>query len=407
MNGAAEIFLSGLQRKRLQETGMPAPPQDRDEVKDDMRRYIAENRGDLPKSKQDELLAKYVQNWGDEHKGMPSTIEDPIVYQNIRETADAVQEIALKLGFPHVRDQVILGTLDSGRISATTYYLARAEKYVLTVNIGLWVVTRQLAWIITQAIAEILPILPSMAQAALRGEKSNLDIGSKVWFQLYMNPMLQTKFEMVLLQWAIRGRVHPAPTAYSEKLLDFGRTLQHSIKAFTLAHEHAHIYLGHYRRGEVGGARNLYDPRAQSNEYKEYEADESALYILQGMSATQLPPTFDYAGAAAYFTISDILSRVLGILKYDDENVEELSESHPQPLKRWSHLQHTMGNQDLNWHIALAVEVALRIMWKEARPAIQEARNSGASVATVWQSQAPIGGRLIEPYLPPPNLNSD
>jgi hypothetical protein len=380
----ANQVLASLQKGRFRKTGAPLPIQDPDVRRDSFRTFLQDNRADLSVAAKLEALEGYHELALKQAAILPSKYEDPIVYGDLQEIGDAVAEASRECGYPDLRDSVLLGTLDSGRLTATTYYLAATGEYVLTVNLRLWTVARQVAWAITQA-----------AQLLVRDDFPEDSVtGASVQFRLAVEPSIQVRFRRLLQEWVTGGMAYPHAMIYDEPDKQFGTALQRSMKAFTVAHEYGHIVSGHYQVDFEELAAKVPMVAMAGRGVLETRADAIALEILQQMHSSNPTTTLPWAGAAAYFVSSDIFSRVVGIMKYGDEEVAELSKTHPQPAERRSELFGEIEELDRPVREAMAVEVALRLLWNQTRPEIERLRAANAAIAPVWQSEAPTGGRV-------------
>ena len=378
----AKQFLTDLQQGRHKTTGGSLPIVDPTLRRASYKTFLDENRLDLTPAQKRRQLAGYLRHVAAQAAAVPSKYEDPVVYDDLTEIGKAVDTATRTCGYPDLRDQILLGTLDSGRLTATTYYLAGTDEYILTVNLGLWTVARQLAWTVTQAIKDVV-----------RGDfLDDSNVGAAIRMRLVLEPSIQAHFYRILSEWAIEGRAHPHATVYEEVDKAFGISLHRSLKAFTVAHEYGHIVLGHHHFEKLAADVPLVAMIGPT--VKERMADEVALRVLQQLEDAEHLTARPWAGAAAYFVSTEIFSRVIGIMKYGDEDVEELSNTHPQPALRWSDLRKKMIVFDRAAREAMTVEVALRLLWEHARPAILQLRAEGIRVARVWQSEARTGGRV-------------
>lgn len=380
----AKQFLESLQQGRHRVTGLPVPLQDPRERQQAYSHFLDAEFPDLAPDRRRAALDGYYELAVSQAATLESRYEDPIVYENLLTVASAVHGAARGCGYAEP-DGVLLGTLDSGRVTATTYYLSSTNEYILTVNLGLWTIARQLAWIVAQAAQQV--VRSNFPSDSLHEG----GVGAAIRLRLAMDPSIAIRFSRLLYEWSVQGMPYPHASAMGTLETEFGTALQNSMKAFTIAHEYGHIVLGHYRgQGEVAmGAQGVgLDPSV-----KELQADDVAFRILQKMHRDEPSSTLEWAGAAAYFVSTEILSRTLGILKYGDEDTVEPSKTHPQPERRWGVLKGEIEELDLPVRQAATVETALRILWEQSRSDVQELRDNGVAVAPVWQSEAPTGGR--------------
>ena len=389
---AAIEVLKGMQQARFRATGTPLPEQSVESMVDAFEKTHLANYTHIPMSRRQQILTDFADTVSSKLMSTPSKFEDPIVYGDVEEIAALVVAASRELGFADVADRVVLGTLDSGQLSATTYYLASSNEYLLTVSLGLWVAARQLASVVTNAAQDVLRV----------GVRSMESYTASVEARIALNPSIVGHFYRILYFWAIEGRTMPETTSYEAELQAFGVNLHRSLKAFTIAHEYGHILHRHYEVDWEALIAEVPLVGTTMNPYgREQEADTTALSLLRQMEDDPNPQIMACAGASMYFVSTEIMSRVIGILKYGDEDVQELSATHPQGVARWHSLTSQMAEDDRSVLEAVLVEVTLRMLWNKVKPAFLQLHSKQTKVAAAWQSQAPIGGRLD-----PTELNS-
>jgi hypothetical protein len=257
----------------------------------------------------------------------PSPYEDPSLYSTMKELFAGVSKFGSTIGLS-MDQPVELGSL-SGRVNAMTLPVPGSEELLVIFETQLFTFTYLLAKILAQAETETVD--PSVDQ---------------IESHLGQQPLIAERFYDLLANYLITGM----PMLAKPYLLDgdmavAGGLICHAMRTFIMAHEYAHLALGHIsaertRQTKIG---SIDLPQYAYSWHQEYIADEVGMYLaIRALTEQDYSFPTAYAAGDFFLTAMHLFTRSLFILAHG-EDVDPPSDTHPPLYLRRARLRGWMG----------------------------------------------------------------
>jgi hypothetical protein len=251
---------------------------------------------------------------------LPTRFEDRLLYPIAKRLFETVVRSLDDHGIPG-DDALLLATLPSGDVNARVSRVPRSEVSVLFFEQGLFQFLHDFACVSAWAAQPLGPWElssdPALAQLPRR---------------YTMPPQASELFTGSLLGYVASGTPLADPIPHSAP--DYNRwlcvTLNAQMLLFVLAHELAHVKLGHLR---------VKDSDRETSWEQEYEADvAAATFVIARAGEQGLSPAVGYWGCDIALTCLHLLHRGIGVMEFGGMPVWT-SATHPDVLSRRENLR--------------------------------------------------------------------
>ncbi|MEJ2852588.1 MULTISPECIES: hypothetical protein [unclassified Saccharothrix] len=389
----ASTFLDSLYEAVYRTAGLP-PPGEQDVTRDPTNlrivRQIHELHSDGLPPEEARVVREAAEQALEAAAGnVLSKYEDPFMISILRDVADRVEAACREAGVP-LPDRPLLGTLPHGDVNARTMLVPGTGEHLVLFESQLIL----FAHLAAKAVVEALPL------GELDDGRLSFDLDTAhIRAALEAEPRLAARFVEVLLGYAVTGRPGFARQyLQSRKREALTRIFRNALEFFVLGHEYGHIvsrHLGERRLVagmDIGGDDAEELPEEVLYSWKqELEADVRGVeYAIPPTIRAGYDLTLGYAaGPDFYFTLMDVFSRAMQLLRTGTEEVP-LATSHPPAALRREALRRSLRDflgdaADGPLHLATTLQEVVEGLWAFARPTVLNAREHGVRPRSTWR----------------------
>jgi hypothetical protein len=313
----ARSQLEQRQRESYQELGL-APPEPRPDQFDAERwtEYFKTN----PDSSAEDASKTWQEYLESNQLSLPDNVASVADKHSSQLLARSIQELRSAWPdekYPQILDRICFGLVPAGGLDAFTFRASGVNAYGVVIPEGMF----QLANLFSKVVILLQPSVHTAQGPSIYSQMTSMQ-----QFQLASHPYIRFRIRDLLR--ALFGLADPEAALPYRSAIPFQDRLSYLLigtELFVLAHEAAHVALGHFDRFDPG----TYDLKA------ELDADAVALEIL----AKYFGQKADYGTARASlcgFLFLSIMKLWEGAVQHalKLENVEFRSDSHPTFKKR-------------------------------------------------------------------------
>ena len=353
--------------QRLSRPAMPATHVAPEKLQADLARQGITLSAEDAATKARALAAAYARYFS---RPVPTPFEDPNRYPVLAMTFDAVHASLAAKGRP-IAPRPYFATLPSGQVDARIVRELKTRSPVVFFERGLFNYVYDFALLTGWAV----PIL-SLEQMADDAMLATLSPRHAI------PPATGIFFASSLLAYVTNGnsdlKREPIPKPPDNAFVPMQLVVQ--MERFVMAHELAHLALGHLDRNAEAG--------------DEFEAD-----ALGGQTLTELSLdeggswAMGFWGADLFFVALNFLYRTLGLITFGPVKLKWISVTHPDPLKRRSQLAARLRAEcprtlslTAAGQLASMSDAVFQRLWELATPQLIQAYQNGARPSPVWQN---------------------
>lgn len=306
---------------------------------------------------------------------LPTPFEDPNRYPTLLEMADAIESTVALVRPLGVKP--LLGTLPSGEINARAVYLRSTREHLVLFEHGLFAFAFEISKLLAST-------FPPLAPA-----------GARVRFAAAPNPAVADpdligRFVEILKAYVVHGNPARVPHAFFDpSKMTAAMLLLRSMEMFILAHEYAHIFMGHLT-DEVPAAGSGID-EVDWNWDQELEADEVGFSLMARTLQDQgVPLPLCYWGTEAFFGSMAILEKCRSLLQGGPEDGERGSPTHPPMTARRDRLRKILPQlvtpDESAEALALGrgIQATLDVLWQASLPQWRAMHAGGVKPSPLW-----------------------
>jgi hypothetical protein len=275
-----------------------------------------------PRTPEFELaMATHLTMLAETERLLPTPYEDPnwyaILMRIVKRVERAIPAVYTSYD-PKVNANVVFGTLRSGHVNATSMKIEGIDGALVVIEDGLFLFAHLMAKIFSSA-------LPVSSRAGTR--VAFLYDRDSIRSRIASNPQLPHSFLDVLKAFIVEGHPSRAAVYFIEALYaPFANYLTEAFEHFLIAHEYAHLVLGHLDPSDSGlesvGLLPLEEGvRAMQYSWEqEVAADQLGLLLtMVCMQEMHLPFDIGYAGAVMFLMCREIVEKFVDIVTRGQE----------------------------------------------------------------------------------------
>ena len=304
---------------------------------------------------------------------LPTPYEDPNLYPSLSMTFDSLQEDLFRTGKSTKKSSVLLATLPSGDINAKIVLAPRSHIPIVFFEHGLFQFFYDFVLLVGWAI-------PPLSPQQLVDDRLLAQLPRR-----YTMPFNASGFFFAsLYAYVVSGTpiAKPSQIPKPQHNLFAVMMLLQQMERFVMAHELAHIELGHL------------DSLDMANEY---DADAASLAIVSELARENIGSwAFGFWACDLALTAFNFLYRGIGLLAFGDHKLTWISTTHPDPLSRRKRLRDKVVNLVPNVsEVELAAarnlcgmtDTILQRLWEISAPLLKTSYKKGDRPSPMWDSQ--------------------
>lgn len=255
---------------------------------------------------------------------LPTDLENPTFYAIVNECANDVHRYAKAMGY-EAPTEICYGTLPTDDVNGMAIKPPLGDGVIIVLNHGTILALMQMA----KAVASFFAFKPSSVDGAFEfASTSDFDRRFEEHLRGHVS-FVESACSLI----GLRISITPAePLTSAADLWEHGRErvgliLSDHSTMFVVAHEYAHVALGHSSANVVSHRiQNIPVEKITRNWQQEIDADEmgSAIVLMYCLEHGQTFATM-FAGVEFFLLCADLVERMLGV---------EFSSSHPPASRR-------------------------------------------------------------------------
>jgi hypothetical protein len=288
-----------------------------------------------------------------------------------------------------------IGHLQTGQLNAVSMRVpGRSGAYLVLLEDQMVSFASKLS----QAVAWAIPHRPTDANGKITFEISMHSVKERI----EIDPEVADRFADIVVTYAVTGSL--AETDFNDLLppvyTTFAELLSTSVQYFVLAHEYAHILLGHLDTTPAcKGVLPAAEAEALAYSWRqEFDADWlGAVLSINALIEHRNRDVFiGFSGIGLFFDALDVMDRAVALLQTGDENARQLGSHPPSDLRkqRLRSLLPQMAEDDPadagRVRAALKVtedqEEIIRLLWEHTRPILLDLRRRGVPASATWRT---------------------
>jgi hypothetical protein len=295
-----------------------------------------------------------------------------------------------------LRGRVIVSTLPTGQPDAISRAVPETDQFLILFDPTFF----EFLYRLSNDFAELIDP-DKMRQEAMRYMATGQERPLSESIRYAEHRSLNESFASTLMTFLEKGTA-PPPRPFDDRAFQLAEHLRSTALIFVVAHEYAHILLGHLKPDKIG-LRSVHAGPKSAEWQDELAADRLAFGVSDAaLSGRRLVRAVHFMGTDCFFLCVMLLNLGLDVLSSgrsvsltdmaDPSRLtdSQLATSHPIPSLRLAHLHYWEESKfplneyrGMEYHAAVLIEVASQA-WLGVRPGLLRMHATGVKPAASW-----------------------